>query len=104
MSLFLFALFQVGVASFYGPGFHGRLTASGERFNMYAMTAAHRTLPFNSIVLVRNLRNGKEVQVRITDRGPFIHNRIIDLSYGAARIIGIGGLGKVSLKLIGRGK
>lgn len=92
------------MASFYGPGFHGRLTASGERFNMYAMTAAHRTLPFNSIVLVRNLRNGKEVQVRITDRGPFIHNRIIDLSYGAARIIGIGGLGKVSLKLIGRGK
>jgi rare lipoprotein A len=73
-----------GVASWYGKKFHGRQTASRERYNMYAMTAAHRTLPLPTFVRVRNLRNNKSVVVRVNDRGPFVHNRIIDLSYAAA--------------------
>ncbi len=73
-----------GVASWYGKKFHGRPTASRERYNMYAMTAAHRTLPLPTYVRVRNLRNNKSIVVRVNDRGPFVHNRIIDLSYAAA--------------------
>ncbi len=73
-----------GVASWYGKKFHGRQTASRERYNMYAMTAAHRALPLPTYVRVRNLRNNKSVVVRVNDRGPFVHNRIIDLSYAAA--------------------
>ncbi len=73
-----------GVASWYGKKFHGRPTASRERYNMYAMTAAHRTLPLPTYVRVRNLRNNKSIVVRVNDRGPFAHNRIIDLSYAAA--------------------
>jgi rare lipoprotein A len=80
---------QVGYASWYGPGFHGRLTASGEVYNQHALTAAHRTLPLGSRAVVTNLANGQSVQVRITDRGPFIRGRVIDLSRGAARALGM---------------
>lgn len=73
-----------GVASWYGKKFHGRLTSNREQYNMYAMTAAHKTLPLPTYVRVRNLRNNKSVVVRVNDRGPFVHNRIIDLSYAAA--------------------
>jgi rare lipoprotein A len=82
-----------GGASWYGPGFHGRRTASGERYDMNAMTAAHRTLPFGSLVRVRSLLNGREVQVRITDRGPFVKSRVIDLSRAAALQLGMLELG-----------
>lgn len=73
-----------GVASWYGPGFHAAATANGERYDMYAMTAAHKTLPLPAYVLVTNLRNGRSVTVRVNDRGPFKDTRIIDLSYTAA--------------------
>ena len=76
------------VASWYGPGFHGRLTANGERFDMNELTAAHKTLPFGTRVLVHNPRTGKEVVVRINDRGPFIKGRMIDLSKAAAKALG----------------
>ena len=88
-----------GVASWYGPNFHGNLTANGEVYNMYSMTAAHRTLPFNSMVRVRNLDNGKSVVVRINDRGPFVKNRIIDLSRKAAAEIGMLGPGTARVRL-----
>lgn len=78
-----------GEASWYGPGFHGRLTASGERFNQEDMTAAHKTLPFGTRVLVRVPRTGREVVVRINDRGPYAKGRIIDLSSAAANAIGL---------------
>lgn len=79
---------QRGIASWYGPRFHGRRTASGERYNMNHLTAAHPTLPFGTLVEVRNVRNGRSVVVRINDRGPFSKNRVIDLSFAAAREIG----------------
>jgi len=78
-----------GMASWYGPGFHGNPSASGERFNQNAMTAAHRTLPFGTQVVVTNINNGQSVVVRINDRGPFSGDRVIDLSAGAARILGL---------------
>ncbi|MGC9528637.1 MAG: septal ring lytic transglycosylase RlpA family protein [Limnospira sp.] len=78
-----------GWASWYGPGFHGNLTANGERYNQYAMTAAHRHLPFGTEVRVTNMDNGRSVVVRINDRGPFIGGRIIDLSAGAAEVLGM---------------
>lgn len=81
--------FQRGEASWYGPGFHGNQSASGEIFNRNAMTAAHRTLPFGTRVLVTNTRNGRSVEVRINDRGPFTGGRVIDLSQGAAASIGM---------------
>ena len=79
---------QRGVASWYGPGFHGRLTANGERFDMNELTAAHKTLPFGTRVLVHNPRTGKEVVVRINDRGPYAKDRVIDLSKAAANALG----------------
>lgn len=79
----------VVIASWYGPGFHGRRTASGERFDMNAMTAAHRNLPFGTRVRVRSLETGREVVVRINDRGPARQDRAIDLSRAAARALGI---------------
>lgn len=93
-----------GLASWYGPGFHGRRTASGERFDMHALTAAHRTLPLQTRVKVTNVWNGKSIMVRITDRGPFIHNRIIDLSKGAAQAIGMlsSGTAPVIVEVLGR--
>ena len=88
-----------GMASWYGPGFHGRRTASGERFNTHAFTAAHRTLPFGTRVRVVNRRNGRSVVVRINDRGPFVRGRIIDLSKSAARTIGLNGVAPVVLQV-----
>lgn len=92
----------VGFASWYGPGLHGNPSASGERFNQYALTAAHRTLPFGTRVLVTNLDNGQSVVVRINDRGPFHGNRIIDLSTAAARMIGVvqSGIARVRLDVM----
>ena len=84
---------EIGVASWYGKKFHGKRTSSGEPYDMYAMTAAHRTLPLPSYVRVRNRDNGKTVVVRVNDRGPFRRNRIIDLSYAAAHRLGIVGHG-----------
>ncbi len=78
-----------GIASWYGRKFHGRLTSDGEQYDMYAMTAAHKTLPLPSYARVRNLNNGRSVIVRINDRGPFLENRLIDLSYAAAAKLGI---------------
>jgi rare lipoprotein A len=90
----------VGIASFYGKKFHGRKTASGETYDMYKLTAAHRTLPFGTKVKVTNLLNGRSVVVRINDRGPFKKDRIIDLSFEAARRLGIGGTAKVKLVIL----
>ena len=85
--------FESGLASWYGPGFHKRRTASGERFDMHALTAAHRTLPFGTLVCVRSQATGRGVVVRINDRGPHVANRVLDLSRGAAMALGMGGLG-----------
>ena len=90
---------QIGEASWYGKPFNGKLTASGERYNMYAYTAAHNSLPFGSIVKVTNLKNNKSVIVRINDRGNFGGNRIIDLSYKAAKVIGIVNQGVAPVKI-----
>jgi rare lipoprotein A len=91
--------FQRGTASWYGPGFHGRKTASGERFNSFDMTAAHRSLPFGTRLKVVNENNGRSVVVRVNDRGPFAHRRIIDLAKGPAQALGLtsAGTGYVSL-------
>lgn len=93
---------EQGIASWYGPGFHGNKTANGERYDMHRLTAAHRTLPLGSIVLIRSLTNGREVTVRINDRGPFAKGRILDLSYAGARAIGMVGPGtdEVVLRVI----
>ena len=88
---------QTGTASWYGPGFHGRLTANGERFDTNELTAAHKTLPFGTKVQVINATTGLAVVVRINDRGPYAHGRIIDLSRRAAESIGISGVAKVTV-------
>lgn len=80
---------ETGTASWYGPGFHGRVTANGEIFDKEAMTAAHRTLPFGTLVKVRNLDNGREAVLRINDRGPFARGRILDVSEAGARALGM---------------
>ncbi|WP_420996070.1 septal ring lytic transglycosylase RlpA family protein [Cupriavidus sp. 30B13] len=90
---------QRGMASWYGKGFHGRRTANGERFDMRAMTAAHPSLPLDSWVLVRNLRNGKVAVVRINDRGPYHSNRVLDVSYGAARRLGFTDHGSTQVEI-----
>ncbi len=90
---------EVGIASWYGAPFDGRRTSNGEVYDMNDLTAAHRTLPFNSIVRVTNLTNGKHVNVRINDRGPFVANRIIDLSHSAASAIGMLGPGTAEVRL-----
>ncbi|MEM8936191.1 MAG: septal ring lytic transglycosylase RlpA family protein [Pseudomonadota bacterium] len=90
---------EVGTASWYGRQFHGRLTANGEVFDMNRMTAAHTTLPLPSIVEVENLRNGRRVRVRVNDRGPFAHGRIIDLSREAARRLGFEGEGLTQVRV-----
>lgn len=86
-----------GIASWYGPRFHGKRTANGERFNMYAMTAAHKSLPLSSYVEVTNLKNHRSIIVRINDRGPYHGKRAIDLSYAAAKKLGIDGISKVEI-------
>jgi rare lipoprotein A len=88
---------QAGAASWYGPGFQGRKTANGERFNTHDLTAAHKTLPFGTKVRVTNEQTGKSVVVRINDRGPYAHGRVIDLSKAAAEAVGIAGTEKVTL-------
>ena len=96
---------EIGMASWYGAGLNRQLTADGERFNMNALTAAHRSLPLNSMVRVTNLDNGRIVIVRINDRGPFAKNRIIDLSAKAARALGMtqDGTAHVKLELVDKG-
>ena len=95
---------EQGVASWYGKQFHGRRTASGEIFDMHAMTAAHKSLPIPTDVEVTNLSNGKKVIVRVNDRGPFVGQRILDLSYAAARALGLdrAGTGRVRVRALGR--
>jgi len=90
---------QEGIASWYGPGFHGRRTANGEVYNQNAMTAAHKRLPISSYVRVTRVSTGKSIVVRINDRGPFVGNRVIDLSYGAAKRLGIVGRGSDKVKI-----
>lgn len=93
---------QKGTASWYGPDFHKQRTSSGEKYNMYAMTAAHKTLPLPTFVKVTNVENGRHLVVKVNDRGPFHKDRIIDLSYGAAKALGFAkkGLAKVEIEAI----
>ncbi len=91
---------QTGVASWYGHPFDGRLTANGEIYDMEKMTAAHRTLPFGTVLRVERLDNGKTTEVRINDRGPFVKDRIIDLSHAAAQAISMPGIANVRLQVI----
>ena len=92
---------QVGLASWYGPGFHGKKTASGKRFNKHDLTCAHPTLPFGTRLKVTHQNNGKTVMVVVNDRGPFVKRRIVDLSYAAAKQIGMihSGTASVSLQI-----
>lgn len=94
---------ESGMASWYGPGFQGNKTANGERYDMHKLTAAHRTLPLGSIAVVRSTSTGKEVTVRINDRGPFAKGRVLDLSYAGARTLGMVGHGtdRIELRVIG---
>jgi peptidoglycan lytic transglycosylase len=94
---------EQGIASWYGPNFHGKTTSNGEIYNMHAMTAAHKTLPMNTMLLIRNLENGRKTVVRVNDRGPFVRGRIIDLSYRAAQEIGIAekGIARVQVTALG---
>ncbi len=91
-----------GYCSYYGKKFNGRKTANGEIFDMYKMTAAHRALPFNTILEVENMTNHKKIRVRVNDRGPFKKGRILDLSYGAAKKIGLiaTGVAKIKARII----
>lgn len=91
---------QYGVASWYGKKFHGNPTASGEIYDMYQLTAAHRTLPLGTYAMVTNLENNRSVQVKINDRGPFVRGRIIDLSYAAARSIAMVKKGTARVKVV----
>jgi rare lipoprotein A len=94
--------YQRGIASFYGRGFQNKKTASGERFNLHSMTAAHRTLPFGTKVIVKNIRNGKSIKVRINDRGPFAKGRIIDLTRAAfSQIASLdNGIARVEIRIV----
>jgi rare lipoprotein A len=92
--------YEIGKASWYGLHFQGRKTANGEAFDMNALTCAHRQLPLGSWVRVTNLKNRKSVFVRVNDRGPMPQDRIVDLSYAAARAVGLAGLGKVKLEVL----
>jgi len=91
---------EEGIASWYGVPYHGRRAANGEIYDMYKLTAAHRTLSFDTVVRVTNQKNGKQVDVRITDRGPFVEGRIIDLSLGAARELDMVGMGIAPVRLV----
>ena len=89
-----------GTASWYGHEFHGRKTSNGEIYDMYGVSAAHKTLPFGTVVRVHNLHNGRDLAVRINDRGPFVKGRIIDLSYGAAEKLGVIGPGTAPVEIV----
>lgn len=95
---------EVGLTSWYGKDFHGRPTASGEIYNMFGISAAHKTLPLGTLLLVTDKKTGQSVKVKVNDRGPFVGKRILDLSYGAAKQLGIveAGLAKIELRIIGR--
>ena len=95
---------EKGLASWYGRRFHGRKTASGERYDMYAMTAAHKILPLGTHVRVTNLRNGAKINLRINDRGPFVRGRIIDLSFTAAKKLGVVGPGTAPVRVTALGQ
>jgi len=95
---------EFGIASWYGKDFHGNLTSNGESYNMHAITAAHKLLPMHTMLLVTNLDNGKEVVVRVNDRGPFVQGRIIDLSYGAAQKIALVHSGTARVKVTALGE
>jgi len=95
---------QRGLASWYGRYFHGKKTSNGEIYNMYAMTAAHKTLPLGTYVKVHNLENNRSIVVRINDRGPFVRGRVIDLSYTAAKDIGIVGPGTARVEVVALGR
>lgn len=95
---------QTGLASWYGPKFNGKLTSNQEVYNMHEMTAAHKTLPFHTMVKVINLENGKEAVVRINDRGPFVKDRIIDLSFKAAKTLGVVEKGTARVRIIALNK
>lgn len=101
-TILLAPLAEAGIASWYGPGFHGKRTASGERYNMYAMTAAHRTLPFGTKVRVINLKNNKSIEVKINDRGPFKAGRVIDLSKAANKALNCN-LCRVKIEVLEKG-
>ena len=88
-----------GISSYYGPKFHGKLTANGEIFDMYGITAAHKEIPFNTIVRVTNENNGKSQIIRINDRGPYIDGRILDCSFGAAKKLGFVKEGTAPVKI-----
>ncbi len=90
---------QTGISSFYAEDFHGKLTANGEVYDMYGLTAAHKTLPLNTIVRVKNLENDKSLILRINDRGPYAKGRILDCSYGAALKLGFIGKGTAKVKI-----
>ncbi|MBI2360004.1 MAG: septal ring lytic transglycosylase RlpA family protein [Deltaproteobacteria bacterium] len=90
---------QTGIASWYGPGFHGRLTASGAVYNQHDLTAAHQTLPLGTKAMVTNLENGRSAEVTINDRGPFLKGRIIDLSYAAGKMLGMIGRGTIPVRV-----
>ncbi len=90
---------MTGVSSFYAEDFHGKITANGETYDMYGLTAAHKTLPFNSLVKVTNLDNDKTLTLRINDRGPYAKGRILDCSYGAAVKLGFIGHGTARVKI-----
>lgn len=92
-------IIQNGMASWYGPGFHGKLTANGEVYNQHDLTAAHRTLPLGTRVMVTNANTNQAIEVRINDRGPYVGDRIIDLSYAAARTIGVYGPGVAPVRV-----
>jgi len=90
---------QTGIASWYGRDFHGKPTANGERYDMHALSAAHKTLPLPSLMRVTNLENGRSVVVRVNDRGPFVKKRLIDLSYAAANVLGYTGQGTARVRV-----
>lgn len=94
---------QRGIASWYGKAFHGHKTSNGETYNMYGLTAAHKTLPLGTWVRVRNLDNGRSAELRINDRGPFVRGRVIDLSYGAAKKLGVVGPGTAKVEVVALG-
>ena len=95
---------EKGLASWYGADFHGRLTSNGETYNMHAISAAHKLLPMHTVLLVKNLDNGKEIVVRVNDRGPFVQGRIIDLSYAAAQKISLIKTGTARVRITALGE
>jgi rare lipoprotein A len=94
---------QYGVASWYGPDFHGKATSSGEVYDMHQLTCAHNSFALGTLVMVTNLENGRSVELRVNDRGPFVKNRLIDLSYAAAQILGVWEKGTAPVKVEGLG-